>query len=94
MSRYDGKQTRRLSCPGGEICRYPGTQTLPETPARVPLQLERQLSDQQDPNLRRRLILQDIDRRPFGQAHVRAVLVAGTGFLTDSYDVRATPPFF
>jgi len=42
----------------------------------------------QDPNLRRRLILRDINDRPFGRAHVRAILVAGTGFLTDSYDVR------
>jgi PHS family inorganic phosphate transporter-like MFS transporter len=45
-------------------------------------------SPNQDPTLRRRLILRDINERPFGRAHVRAVLVAGTGFLTDSYDVR------
>lgn len=36
------------------------------------------------------MILRHINERPFGQAHVRAILVAGTGFLTDSYDV--SPP--
>ncbi|KIX03122.1 uncharacterized protein Z518_06672 [Rhinocladiella mackenziei CBS 650.93] len=51
--------------------------------------LEAEYSDIQDPNLRRRLILRHINERPFGQAHVRAILVAGTGFLTDSYDIFA-----
>ncbi|KAM7195597.1 Major facilitator superfamily domain containing protein [Rhypophila sp. PSN 637] len=42
-----------------------------------------------DPNLRRRLALSDIDRVPFGLYHVRAVLVAGTGFFLDSYSIFA-----
>ncbi|KAF2736396.1 inorganic phosphate transporter 1-6 /Pi cotransporter [Polyplosphaeria fusca] len=40
-----------------------------------------------DPNERRRLALAEIDAAPFGWYHVRAVLVAGTGFFTDSYDI-------
>ncbi|KAL8298103.1 hypothetical protein RB597_006964 [Gaeumannomyces tritici] len=40
-----------------------------------------------DPNLRRRLVLRDIDRVPFGLYHVRAVVVAGVGFFLDSYDI-------
>ncbi|KAI0406235.1 major facilitator superfamily domain-containing protein [Xylaria palmicola] len=43
----------------------------------------------QDPNLRRRLALSEIDKVPFGMYHVRAVLVAGIGFLLDSYDIFA-----
>ncbi|KUI68322.1 Repressible high-affinity phosphate permease [Cytospora mali] len=43
----------------------------------------------QDPNLRRRLALSDVDRVPFGLYHVRAVLVAGIGFFLDSYDIFA-----
>ncbi|PHH66083.1 hypothetical protein CDD81_608 [Ophiocordyceps australis] len=42
-----------------------------------------------DPNLRRRLALSEIDKVPFGFYHVRAVLVAGVGFLLDSYDIFA-----
>ncbi|POR39609.1 Repressible high-affinity phosphate permease [Tolypocladium paradoxum] len=42
-----------------------------------------------DPNLRRRLALSEIDKVPFGLYHVRAVLVAGVGFLLDSYDIFA-----
>lgn len=41
----------------------------------------------QDPNLRRRLALSEIDKVPFGLYHVRAVLVAGVGFFLDSYDI-------
>ncbi|KAF2690927.1 inorganic phosphate transporter 1-6 /Pi cotransporter [Lentithecium fluviatile CBS 122367] len=41
----------------------------------------------EDPNERRRLALAEIDKAPFGWYHVRAVLVAGTGFFTDSYDI-------
>ncbi|KAI1809467.1 phosphate permease [Poronia punctata] len=41
----------------------------------------------QDPNLRRRLALSEIDKIPFGMHHVRAVLVAGIGFFLDSYDI-------
>lgn len=40
-----------------------------------------------DPNERRRLLLGEIDRLPFGWYHVRAVVVAGAGFFTDAYDV-------
>ncbi|KAI1362997.1 major facilitator superfamily domain-containing protein [Xylaria arbuscula] len=43
----------------------------------------------QDPNLRRRLALSEIDKVPFGLYHVRAVLVAGIGFFLDSYDIFA-----
>jgi len=43
----------------------------------------------QDPNLRRRLALSEIDKVPFGWHHVRAVLVAGVGFFLDSYDIFA-----
>ncbi|KAK8052020.1 major facilitator superfamily domain-containing protein [Apiospora rasikravindrae] len=43
----------------------------------------------QDPNLRRRLALSEIDKVPFGFYHVRAVLVAGIGFFLDSYDIFA-----
>ncbi|KYK61383.1 phosphate permease [Drechmeria coniospora] len=42
-----------------------------------------------DPNLRRRLALSEIDNVPFSFYHVRAVLVAGVGFLLDSYDIFA-----
>ncbi|KAF2108188.1 major facilitator superfamily domain-containing protein [Lophiotrema nucula] len=41
----------------------------------------------EDPNERRRLALAEIDKAPFGWYHVRAILVAGTGFFTDSYDI-------
>ncbi|KAB5511396.1 major facilitator superfamily domain-containing protein [Coniochaeta sp. 2T2.1] len=41
----------------------------------------------QDPNERRRLALAEIDKAPFGWYHVRACLVAGVGFFTDSYDI-------
>ncbi|KAK1759335.1 major facilitator superfamily domain-containing protein [Echria macrotheca] len=40
-----------------------------------------------DPNERRRLALAEVDRAPFGWYHVRAVVVAGVGFFTDSYDI-------
>ncbi|ORY13164.1 major facilitator superfamily domain-containing protein [Clohesyomyces aquaticus] len=40
-----------------------------------------------DPNERRRLALAEIDKAPFGLYHVRAILVAGSGFFTDSYDI-------
>lgn len=42
-----------------------------------------------DPNLRRRLALSEVDKIPFGWYHVRAVVVAGIGFFTDSYDIFA-----
>lgn len=40
-----------------------------------------------DPNERRRLALAEIDKAPFGWYHARAVVIAGIGFFTDSYDV-------
>ncbi|KAF4634358.1 hypothetical protein G7Y89_g3756 [Cudoniella acicularis] len=40
-----------------------------------------------DPNERRRLALAEIDNAPFGWYHVRACVVAGVGFFTDSYDI-------
>ncbi|EXJ92745.1 MFS transporter, PHS family, inorganic phosphate transporter [Capronia epimyces CBS 606.96] len=43
----------------------------------------------QDPNERRRLALAEIDKAPFGWYHVRAIVVAGIGFFTDSYDIFA-----
>lgn len=43
----------------------------------------------QDPNERRRLALAEIDRAPFGWYHIRACVVAGIGFFTDSYDIFA-----
>lgn len=43
----------------------------------------------EDPNERRRLALAEIDKAPFGWYHVRAVIVAGIGFLTDAYDIFA-----
>lgn len=41
----------------------------------------------EDPLERRRLALQKIDEADFGWYHVRAIMVAGVGFLTDSYDI-------
>ena len=43
----------------------------------------------EDPLERRRLALQKIDDASFGWYHVRAIAVAGVGFLTDSYDIFA-----
>lgn len=43
----------------------------------------------EDPLERRRLALQKIDEADFGWYHVRAIMVAGVGFLTDSYDIFA-----
>lgn len=40
-------------------------------------------------NERRRLALAEIDKAPFGWYHVRACVVAGVGFFTDSYDIFA-----
>ncbi|KIW93958.1 phosphate:H+ symporter [Cladophialophora bantiana CBS 173.52] len=51
--------------------------------------LEDEYKHIRDPTLRRRLILRDINERSFSRAHVRAIMVAGTGFLTDSYDIFA-----
>lgn len=43
----------------------------------------------EDPLERRRLALQKIDEADFGWYHVKAILVAGVGFLTDAYDIFA-----
>jgi PHS family inorganic phosphate transporter-like MFS transporter len=43
----------------------------------------------EDPNERRRVALAEIDKAPFGWYHVRACVVAGIGFFTDSYDIFA-----
>ncbi|KAG6041658.1 acid phosphatase pho5 [Claviceps citrina] len=40
-----------------------------------------------DLNERRRLALAEVDKAPFGWYHVRACVVAGVGFFTDSYDI-------
>ncbi|CCE64545.1 hypothetical protein TPHA_0I00380 [Tetrapisispora phaffii CBS 4417] len=42
-----------------------------------------------DPLERRRLALQKIDEAAFGWYHIKAILVAGVGFLTDAYDIFA-----
>ncbi|CAM9018413.1 hypothetical protein WICANDRAFT_61677 [Wickerhamomyces anomalus NRRL Y-366-8] len=42
-----------------------------------------------DPLERRRLALEKIDQASFGWYHVRAITVAGVGFLTDAYDIFA-----
>jgi PHS family inorganic phosphate transporter-like MFS transporter len=42
-----------------------------------------------DVNERRRLALAEIDKAPFGWYHVRAIMVAGIGFFTDS--VQSSP---
>lgn len=42
-----------------------------------------------DPLERRRLALEKIDNADFGWYHIRAILVAGVGFMTDSYDIFA-----
>ncbi|PWY75489.1 phosphate permease [Aspergillus heteromorphus CBS 117.55] len=47
------------------------------------------LSHVEDPNERRRRALERIDNAPFGWRHARAIVVAGVGFFTDSYDIFA-----
>lgn len=47
------------------------------------------LSSTYDPVERRRVALARIDEARFGWHHVRAVVVAGVGFFTDSYDIFA-----
>ncbi|GMG21243.1 unnamed protein product [Ambrosiozyma monospora] len=46
-------------------------------------------ADVTDPLERRRLALQKIDNAKFGWYHVRAIMVAGVGFMTDAYDIFA-----
>lgn len=42
-----------------------------------------------DPHERRRLALEKIDNASFGWYHIRAIMVAGIGFMTDSFDIFA-----
>ena len=44
-------------------------------------------ADVEDPIERRRLALAKIDNAKFGWYHVRAICVAGVGFMTDAYDI-------
>ncbi|GME79201.1 unnamed protein product [Ambrosiozyma monospora] len=46
-------------------------------------------ADVTDPLERRRLALEKIDNASFGWYHVRAIMVAGVGFMTDAYDIFA-----
>jgi PHS family inorganic phosphate transporter-like MFS transporter len=48
-----------------------------------------ELAHVEDPRERRRQALAEIDNAKFGWYHVRAVVVAGVGFFTDSYDIFA-----
>lgn len=43
----------------------------------------------EDPLERRRLALEEIDNAGFGWTQVKMILIAGVGFLTDSYDIFA-----
>lgn len=43
----------------------------------------------EDPLERRRLALEDIDKSGFGWTQVKMILIAGVGFMTDSYDIFA-----
>ncbi|CAL9737423.1 inorganic phosphate transporter Pho84p [Monosporozyma servazzii] len=46
-------------------------------------------ADIEDPLERRRLALEKIDEAAFGWQQIRTIIIAGVGFLTDSYDVFA-----
>ncbi len=46
-------------------------------------------ADVTDPLERKRLALEKIDNAEFSWYHVRAIMVAGVGFMTDSYDIFA-----
>ncbi|KAI5951610.1 PHO84 [Candida jiufengensis] len=43
----------------------------------------------EDPLERRRLALEDIDKSGFGWTQVKMIMIAGVGFMTDSYDIFA-----
>lgn len=45
--------------------------------------------DVEDPLERRRLALEEIDKSGFGWTQVKMILIAGVGFMTDSYDIFA-----
>ena len=46
-------------------------------------------ADVEDPLERKRLALEKIDNADFSWYHIRAIMVAGVGFMTDSYDIFA-----
>lgn len=46
-------------------------------------------ADVEDPLERRRLALEEIDKAGFGWTQVKMILIAGVGFMTDSYDIFA-----
>ncbi|KAG7665443.1 PHO84 [[Candida] subhashii] len=48
-----------------------------------------QFADVEDPLERRRLALEEIDRAGFGWTQIKMILIAGVGFMTDSYDIFA-----
>lgn len=43
----------------------------------------------EDPLERRKLALEDIDKEGFGWTQVKMIMIAGVGFMTDSYDIFA-----
>ena len=43
----------------------------------------------EDPLERRRLALEDIDNAGFGWTQIKMIMIAGVGFMTDSYDIFA-----
>jgi PHS family inorganic phosphate transporter-like MFS transporter len=43
----------------------------------------------EDPLERKRLALEEIDNADFGWTHIKMILIAGVGFLTDAYDIFA-----
>ncbi|RLV92521.1 Inorganic phosphate transporter PHO84 [Spathaspora sp. JA1] len=48
-----------------------------------------QFADVEDPLERRRLALEEIDRAGFGWTQIKMIMIAGVGFMTDSYDIFA-----
>lgn len=46
-------------------------------------------ADVEDPLERRRLALEEIDKAGFGWTQVKMIMIAGVGFMTDSYDIFA-----
>ncbi|KAI5958041.1 PHO84 [Candida theae] len=46
-------------------------------------------ADVEDPLERRRLALEEIDKSGFGWTQVKMIMIAGVGFMTDSYDIFA-----
>lgn len=46
-------------------------------------------ADVEDPLERRRLALEEIDKAGFGWTQIKMIMIAGVGFMTDSYDIFA-----